>query len=244
MDGVHISDHTDFGVRDRVGDRGSNGRTRSSVIPFVGPWPDIRYDERNPSYDLFADDQASEDAEGSENISDYTRAATVYSEIERVGETNADPQLVSRCYLWRKDMQRKRYWSDEGRGNSRERVRWARSLLAHLFVRYGESPWRVTGIAGLIILGCAVLYHLFDLIEYSTSPSQSALIAAIGSTPPSPVITFLDAAYFSTLTFSTLGMGTFQPSGPFGRAVAIFETLSGVVLLALLVFVFGRRATR
>lgn len=39
-------------------------------------------------------------------------------------------------------------------------------------------------------------------------------------------------------------MGTFQPSGSWGRAVAIFETLSGVVLLALLVFVFGRRATR
>jgi hypothetical protein len=29
-----------------------------------------------------------------------------------------------------------------------------------------------------------------------------------------------------------------------GRALAIFETLSGVVLPALLVFVFGRRATK
>jgi len=238
MDGAHVSDHTDFGVRNQ------GGTTRAFLLPWRGPRPDVRYDERNPEYDRFANPESGEDMGGGETISDYTRAAAVYAEIERVAQENADSELASRSYLWRKDMQRRRYRSDEGRGNTRELGRWMWSWFANVFVRYGESPWRVTSIAGLVIAVCAILYHILDLIEYSTSPSQSALLAAVDGTPPSPVVTFLDAVYFSTLTFSTLGMGTFQPSGPLGRAIAIFETLSGVVLLALLVFVFGRRATR
>lgn len=241
LEGAHVSDHTDFGVRNQL------KRKRSSPIPFRGPWPAIRYDERNPKYDQFAEPESGEmekEREGGENISDYTRAAAVYAEIERVAEANADSKLASRCYLWRKDMQRRHYWSDEGRGNRSEPLRWTRSWLANVFVRYGESPWRVTSIAGLVIVGCAVLYYLFGLIEYGTSPLRTGLPIGVGGGAPQPIITFLDALYFSTLTFSTLGMGTFQPIGPVGRAVAVFETLSGVVLLALLVFVFGRRATR
>ena len=244
MDGAHVSDHTDFGVRNQVGVPDRDARKRSSALPFLGPWPNVRYDERNPEYDRSADRQDSEDAEGGQNISDHTRAAAVYAEIEKVAKANAGSQLASRCYRWRKDMQRKRYLSDEGRGNRREPIRWARSWLANIFVRYGESPWRVIDAAGLIIIGCAVLYDSLDLIESTTSPSRSVLRAAVNQAPPDVAVTFLDAVYFSTLTFSTLGMGTFQPSGQVGRAVAIFETLSGVFLLALLVFVFGRRATR
>jgi len=237
MDGAHVSDHTDFGVRNQ------GGMKRSSALPFRGPWPGIRFDERNPEYEQFADAESDESAGGGETISDYTRAAAVYGEIERVARMNADSELASRCYLWRKDMQRKRYQSNEGRRSSRQLINWVRSWIANVFVRYGESPWRVTGVAGLIIVGCAVLYHSFHLIEYRASPTQELLTVA-GSTPPEPGVTFLDAIYFSTLTFSTLGMGTFEPTGPLGRIVTIFETLSGVVLLALLVFVFGRRATR
>jgi voltage-gated potassium channel Kch len=53
-----------------------------------------------------------------------------------------------------------------------------------------------------------------------------------------------DALYFSTMTFTTLGYGDFQPATTAGKLLAISETSAGVVLLALLVFVFGRRATR
>jgi uncharacterized protein YjbI with pentapeptide repeats len=237
MDGAHISDHTDFGVRNH------EGMKRSSAIPFRGPWPGIHYDERNPEYEQFADADSDESSGSGGKVNNYTRAAAVYGEIERVARMNADSELSSRCYLWRKDMQRKRYQSSEGRRSSRQSINWMRSWIANVFVRYGESPWRVTTVAGLIIVSCAVLYYTFDLIEYRTSPTQE-LLSVAGSTPPAPVVTFLDAIYFSTLTFSTLGMGTFEPTGPLGRVVTIFETLSGVVLLALLVFVFGRRATR
>ena len=50
--------------------------------------------------------------------------------------------------------------------------------------------------------------------------------------------------YLSTLTFTTLGLGDFRPQGQLGQVLAIGETSAGVILLALLVFVFGRRATR
>jgi len=38
--------------------------------------------------------------------------------------------------------------------------------------------------------------------------------------------------------------GDFSPVEPAGRLLAVAETSAGVVLLAILVFVFGRRTTR
>jgi len=55
--------------------------------------------------------------------------------------------------------------------------------------------------------------------------------------------TLLDSLYFSTLSFTTMTYGSFTPVGP-GRFLTMVETGAGVVLIALLVFVFGRRATR
>jgi hypothetical protein len=50
--------------------------------------------------------------------------------------------------------------------------------------------------------------------------------------------------YYSTLTFTALGFGDFRPVGGLGQFVTIVETATGAILLALLVFVFGRRAAR
>jgi len=52
-----------------------------------------------------------------------------------------------------------------------------------------------------------------------------------------------EAVHFSTLTFTTMTYGRFTPVGA-GRFLPMVETASGVPLIALLVFVFGRRATR
>lgn len=54
---------------------------------------------------------------------------------------------------------------------------------------------------------------------------------------------FPDSRYFSTLTFTTLGFGDFQPAG-WGRTLVTLETSFGATLLALLVFVLGRWAAR
>lgn len=48
----------------------------------------------------------------------------------------------------------------------------------------------------------------------------------------------------SKARITTLGYSDFQPANQLGKFLAILETSIGVSLLALLVFVFGRRATR
>ena len=57
---------------------------------------------------------------------------------------------------------------------------------------------------------------------------------------------FFDALYFSTLTFTTLGLGDFQPApaAQLGRALVLLEAVMGAVLIATFVFVLGRRAAR
>jgi uncharacterized protein YjbI with pentapeptide repeats len=203
---ARISDATDFGVE---------GRERR--LPFLTPSPDVAYDTR------------SEPLPDPGEVSNYTRAATTYAEIESVAHDNAASRLASTCFLWRKDMQRKRYRSGTGDGNRAEHLSWLRSTVANLVVRYGESPYRVVSQAGVVIFVCGLLYWALDLLAATDDVADPSLV---------------DAMYFSTLTFTTLGLGDFRPVGDLGRALAIFETSAGVVLLALLVFVFGRRATR
>jgi hypothetical protein len=50
--------------------------------------------------------------------------------------------------------------------------------------------------------------------------------------------------YFSGITFSTIGYGDLSPAAPGTRALVFVESLVGAVLVALLVFVLGRRVTR
>lgn len=91
-----------------------------------------------------------------------------------------------------------------------------------------------------VILLSAVLYPLGLLRDSSTG---ELMTYPPPSEPVSLARTLLDSFYFSTLSFTTMTYGQFVPVGA-GKFLTMFETASGVVLIALLVFVFGRRATR
>lgn len=210
---ARINDATDFGIRGR-------GCLLPEFLPWVSPSPDVIYDPRT---------KPTPDDDG--DVSDYTRAATVYSELESLALNNAASKLASKCFAWRKDMQRKRHFSNDGNGNSRDLPAWIRALALNVLMRYGESPLRVLGLGVLIVIASGLAYDYFDLL------------VATGENPP-PDPNLLDALYFSTLTFTTLGMGDYRPANVCGRVLAIGETILGVILLALLVFVVGRRATR
>ncbi len=151
------------------------------------------------------------------------KAAEVYATIEQVAIDNSLPGLASEAFLGRKDVQHREY-RKEGRLSMR-----LRSFVPNLVARYGESPWRVLGTGALIVLVWGVAYRAFDLIERQDG----------GADP-----TLLDSIYFSSLTFTTLGYGDFRPRNTVGQVLAVSETAFGVILLAILVFVFGRRATR
>lgn len=74
--------------------------------------------------------------------------------------------------------------------------------------------------------------HAFDMPQLVSIPV------------PNWAATILMNLYFSVVTFTTLGYGDIQPSNAATRALAGVESLLGAALIALLVFVLGRRATR
>lgn len=174
---------------------------------------------------------------------DSETAAMVYQKLESVARANTLPRAVGQLFVARKRVERHQYFEqmrDPARSPS-DRLYWfslwTRSWAANLVLYYGESPWRVILTSASIILFCALLYPFGlmrptggDPILYSTDPNQW-------------LPAFFDGLYVSVLTFTTASFGQYQPVG-YGRLLSTAEATSGLVLFALLIFVFGRRATR
>lgn len=171
-----------------------------------------------------------------------SRAAGAYRTFEQLASDNGLPQLQSRAFIRRKEMYHLLHKHDT---NSRKnwfqrlksRFRWYQSLGSRLLFRYGESPWRLLGWSVSVIALFSVLYILGGWITWGESTRLT--IARVSDRPR----LFGISLYYSTLTFTNLGFGKFQPYG-IGHLLTILETSLGAVLIALLVYVLGRRATR
>jgi hypothetical protein len=155
---------------------------------------------------------------------DVGRAAEVYGRLESLARDNSLPRLASECSLGRKDVQ---FMQCRRHGDL---LMTLRSLVPNLVARYGETPLRVLGSGATTVLVCGLVYRAFGLVARADGAGEPA--------------TLFENLYFSALTFTTLVYGDFSPVEPAGRLLAVAETSAGVVLLAILVFVFGRRTTR
>lgn len=160
-----------------------------------------------------------------ERVDLLSKAADTYQKFEQLARQNAQPSVQSSMFVQRQDIQRKRYWL---RGDPLQYIfaRVSRSVFKH-----GESLARIFAWALLIIFGYAAVYAQFNLIRDSG-----------GGFVQSPI----DAVYFSTLTFTTLGLGDFQPdpTSELARALVTSQAALGAILIAIFVFVLGRRAAR
>ena len=100
-------------------------------------------------------------------------------------------------------------------------ARWGRSAVARAMLLYGESPWRVIAYSFITVLGFAILYPLGGWMQ----PQGGDPVTYDGLMS---VTEFGNALYYSTLTFTALGFGDFQPVG-FGRVLTTIETSLGAV---------------
>jgi len=184
--------------------------------------------------------------DGNNNECDVEKAKSVYRSLEELAGKAALPRLQSQCFVRRQDLQKDSYKQDAIDADSwEERLiaasRYIRAKGARATLLYGESPWRIVGISGGFILMMGVIYPLFGWLQprgEDTNPITWSRI--LGGEP----YLLLESIYFSALTFTTLGMGDYIPVGGGGQALVTLNTAFGAILLALLVFVLGRRAAR
>jgi uncharacterized protein YjbI with pentapeptide repeats len=182
-------------------------------------------------------DSSREDAVAdvdSDGLDADTKAIGTYRQLEKACSENALLRAQSRYFVHRQDIHTSRYRRRGDWG------RWLRARVSRAVVLYGESPFRVLATGGLVVGSTTVLYPMGFLREKATGelvtyPPISQPIA-LGQT-------LLESFYFSTLSFATMTYGDYLPVGA-GKYLTIFETMAGILLFALLVFVFGRRATR
>lgn len=181
-----------------------------------------RWWQRGP---LFPLQRCAYDPEVSEKVNHLGRAADTYQTFEMLARDNARPSLQSEMFVLRQDMQRKRHWQNG------EYFDWAFAWVSRAVFKYGESLGRIVTFAVLLITAYAAIYAYFDLIRDAT-----------GQFVGNPV----DALYFSTLTFTTLGLGDFQPeaTSQVARLLVTSQAALGAILIAIFVFVLGRRAAR
>ncbi|WP_415889344.1 ion channel [Neptuniibacter sp. SY11_33] len=105
-----------------------------------------------------------------------------------------------------------------------------------LFCGYGESPIRVVMFSVCLILLCALVYFFLGTTASNPIYSDSTGATAI-------FLEFLNAIYFSVVTFTTLGYGDIAPIG-LARFVAAVEAFLGSFTMALFVVVFVKKMTR
>lgn len=170
-------------------------------------------------------DPANADDENRPDITQLGKAADTYQTFEKLARENARPSLQSEMFVLRQDMQRKRHW------HTGEYNKWLFARTSRTIFKYGESLGRIaiSAIVSIAIFG--VIYNSFNLIT-----------ATDGSFVSSPI----DALYFSTLTFTTLGLGDFKPvpTSELARVLVTTQAALGAIIIAIFVFVLGRRAAK
>lgn len=168
------------------------------------------------------------------------KAAWTHRNLERLFRTNALPTPARRHYVRQKDVIRKRYYR---RG---EWSKYTRAIVSSVFTRYGESPLRVVFTSIGTILLCTLLYPVLGGIRMSPITGGTTLAFDSLPIPLDPVSgtarIWFESLYFSVLTFTNLGAG-YRPASQAAQALSLVESFAGALLMALFVFVLGRRST-
>lgn len=207
----------------------------------------------------------------SDNLTDkYNTDAkiNVYSSIEQLGRENGRNKVESKAFINRKDVylrnakkqihskfKRKFYFNTFIKNNvisyskydysddlteeyDKHKMFWIYSLIKYIKLKlsrsvilYGESPHRVILTSLLLIIITSFIYPFVGL---KLNPNSVLTYTDSKS--------FLHSLYFSILTFTNLGPN-YQVIG-FGKIVQTINSVFGAVLIALFVFVLGRRAAR
>ncbi|WP_255151691.1 pentapeptide repeat-containing protein [Halorarius halobius] len=122
---------------------------------------------------------------------------------------------------------------------------WLGNFLLYRSCGYGERLWRVIAASVGVILAWALVFSMLP-----REAKRASGLTIEGLSEPAAVFTPAGIEvlgknlYFSLVTFTTLGYGDVQPIGTVARVLAGIEAFLGAILIALVVFVLGRRVSQ
>ncbi|NHN59628.1 MULTISPECIES: pentapeptide repeat-containing protein [Halorussus] len=128
-------------------------------------------------------------------------------------------------------------------GQVRLLLKSVKAEISRCTIKYGEGHWNVLFSLCVVTLLYSFIYPIWGIQQGDKVLKYSVTLNSILSRD-----IYIDweiwvnSIYFSVVTFTTLGYGDVQPVG-FAKYVAASEAVIGASLMALLVFVLGRRAT-
>ena len=162
-----------------------------------------------------------------EKNNDYSKAKEVYRNLKNYFKQEGLYD-VSGVYYYRE-----RLMETECNRKEKKYSQWIFDILLKFITGYGERPLNILLWWTGIISGCAFIYYFFNGI-------YNGISCNITSYSPN----FLEALYFSIVTFTTLGFGDLAPKSGFFQLFASFEALLGAIFMALFIFVFVRKMIR
>jgi len=102
--------------------------------------------------------------------------------------------------------------------------------LADISCGYGEKVWNIFSFSiGTIFLNA--FFFMFGGVNTPDGLARIDQVHGIGDT----ISLYFDMAYYSIVTFTTLGYGEYTPASPFSKLLAGCEAFMGVFLVALFV---------
>lgn len=221
IDGVRIDSETQFTAAGPVGDPTVSQR--------------IRYDTDAPP-DTPEESLAAERSEPEGTTEDLLtvqlrQAASVYRRLEELARQNGYPTLQSAMFKRRQEM-RRQFLRQNG-----ERREWLFAEVQRWVFVYGESFSRILSISALVIGLFWLVYLTSGTVKQMDGTSVTVQTIA---EHPSVIVTSL---FHSVSVFFT-GDPLLEATGRVGEFIMVLESMAGPILLALLVFVLGRRAAR
>jgi len=155
-----------------------------------------------------------------------------------------DHELASEFFVKEMQYRREKYkgeleeggleWGRRAKLKFDKRINWLYKKTSS----YGEKPIRVISTSLLVVFFSMILYPAGGIQQMGNGTAR-ILSYASASTPAEYLYVLGHSAYFSFVTFTTLGYGDLQPVG-FSHILAMVESATGALLIALLIFVFGR----
>lgn len=169
---------------------------------------------------------------GNPDSENLEKAVLVYRDFQRICHENSLPEARRTFSIREKHSKRKLAYT-EGNGFS-----WFKTALSHRGMLYGESPWYVIRTSIAVVIVFSIFYSMTGVRDLNNQIVYSIV----------PQFTFswdaaLSLLQFSMARFLTASDGGFVPIG-IGSLIATVESAIGAFLIALFVFVLGRRATQ